>query len=316
MSAFKNGPEELAKILSYIGLNEGSETFKIVCPFHEDINPSMIVNLIEGSFFCFGCLKTGKAFDFFRYLHQDLDDIQCLKKYFRTLKMKKLSGVKVIKSTSSKQNTISSKRFKNESIQYYRGLSSTNWNEYSPEAKYLLDRGLKPEILNAHGAKININDHYPIIFPILDNWMFKGWVCRTTSRQIEAKRKYLYNKGFKRTDCLAGVYQASTVVLVEGYIDFLKARQLGLKNVAAILGWKISNNQIEKLKQAGVKNIISALDNDTCGDKGSLYLEKFFNVVRFIYPKDCKDFGDLNLKQFEKSYIKTKRKIKEAQKWD
>ena len=41
---------------------------------------------------------------------------------------------------------------------------------------------------------------------MIDNGKFKGWVCRTTDKDIEKKRKYLYNKGFRRAETLVGSY--------------------------------------------------------------------------------------------------------------
>lgn len=64
-------------------------------------------------------------------------------------------------------------------------------------------------------------------------------------------------------------------------MDRLKFLQFGESNVAAILGWKMSSEQIKKLKDKGVNTIISALDNDPCGKRGTAYLKEHFNVVRF-----------------------------------
>ena len=105
----------------------------------------------------------------------------------------------------------------------------------------------------------------------LDNKKFKGWVCRTTDKQVEAKRKYLYNKGFSRANTLCGDYgNKEYVIVVEGFMDRLRFIEVGIEpdNVVAILGWKMSDEQQKKLKDKGIKYIISALDNDTAGKKG------------------------------------------------
>ena len=138
--------------------------------------------------------------------------------------------------------------------------------------------------------------------------IFKGWVCRTTSKEVEAKRKYLYNTGFSRATTLVGDYNNQDYVfVVEGYMDRLKFIQYGVTNVVAILGWKMSKNQEDKLKEAGVKVIISALDNDECGIKGTKYLRTIFpNVVRFKFLKNIKDPGQIDSQEmFDKMYNKT-----------
>lgn len=81
----------------------------------------------------------------------------------------------------------------------------------------------------------------------------------------------MYNEGFSRATTLCGTYtKGKVVVICEGYMDMLKFKQFGLKNVVAILGWKITAEQIAKLKKAGITHVISALDNDECGKKERL----------------------------------------------
>lgn len=293
---------ELAKVLHYYSLFEDNSTYKIICPFHEDINPSMLVDLHNNSFYCFGCNVSGDAFKFVKLMNPKLNDLQAsikFEKILRSRKQIKLKTKTVIKYKDNRQALTEAK-------DYYYGLSKTNWYEDDSETKkYLKKRGFTCYALSISQAKINYNNAYPVIFPMIDNGEFKGWVCRTTNSEVEKKRKYLYNTGFSRRSTLVGNYNSKIVVLVEGYMDWLKFRQYGKKNVAAILGWKITANQIEKLKKAGVKTIISALDNDTCGKNGTNYLKKFFNVIDFQYPENIKDPGEMNRKTFKESMKKT-----------
>jgi len=198
-----------------------------------------------------------------------------------------------------------------EAYDYFYGLKTIDWgNEESPIKEYMLNRGFTVQSLNKTKAKLTYNEAYPIIFPMLDLGEFKGWVCRTNLKSVEQKRKYLYNTGFSRRNTLVGDYNSEVVILVEGYMDRLKLLQLGLHKVAAILGWKITEQQISKLKKQGVKHVISALDNDTCGEKGTQYLKKFFNVIRFQYPEGVKDPGDLNKNNFAIALQRTKKEFR------
>ena len=171
-------------------------------------------------------------------------------------------------------------------------------------------RGFSPHALNMTRAKVTYNDAYGLIFPMMDNNKFRGWVCRTMRKDIEAKRKYLYNEGFSRATTLVGNYgKANYVIVVEGYMDRLKFVEYGLKdNVVAILGWKMSKQQEDKLRQRGVQYVIGALDNDDAGQKGTRYLKTVFgtsHVIRWQYLKGLKDPGDMSQQQFEKMYRKT-----------
>lgn len=307
--------EALAKVLWYYNLivDTASLSQKIVCPFHDDVNPSMIVNLEDGSWFCFGCNLTGDAEKFVKLMearHNGLNDLQAYKRYLQILKSDKCSNIKINRSLA-KQKPLQRQLY-NEAYDYYHGLGRVDWSQ--PEASeevaeardYMAKRGFSPETLSKCKAKVTYNRSYGIIFPMLDNKKFKGWVCRTMIKAIEEKRKYLYNEGFSRATTLVGDYGTKDFVfVVEGYMDRLKFVQFGEDNVVAILGWKMSPQQIQKLKDKGVTKIISALDNDDCGRKGTKFLEQHFEVTRFAYLKGVKDPGEMTQESFSKMFNRT-----------
>ncbi len=317
---------DLAKILTYYGIefDFNKTTSKIRCMFHNDINASMIVDLYENRWYCFGCNLYGDAFKFFKLIEQQqgityLSELQWLQSYTKVLRSNKVKAIKRIccqrPARSSLQENL------DIAYDYYCGLSKIDWRaSEEPERAYMLERGFTEQALNYTKAKLTYNKDYPIIFPMLDNKEFKGYVCRTTDKEIEKKRKYLYNKGFSRATTLVGNYgikqskPSTTIILVEGYMDRLKMLQHNhsLSNqVVAILGWKVTQEQIDKIKQVGIKVIVSALDNDECGKKGTIYLkqvfseQKGFKVIRWKYFKGIKDPGDMTKEQFNKMYNKT-----------
>lgn len=304
----------LAKVLMYYGFidNMDSSVIKIVCPFHKDINASLKVDLVEGSWFCFGCQESGDALKFVMGLNKGLSDLDCCILLYKILKSKKVNKLHLPKYF--KKDRQDSKERLDIAADYYFGLKTVNWKkEKSKELDYMLDRGFSKEVLTIAKMKYNYSDNYPIIFPLMDNKDFKGWVCRTMDKKVEAKRKYLYNKGFSRATTLCGTYNSNTVVIVEGYMDMLKFKMFGIKNVVAILGWKITNEQVNKLKSAGVKRIICALDNDTCGEKGFQYLKclKEFDVIRWKFNKNIKDPGMFNEDNFTSMLRRTRRSIQD-----
>lgn len=295
--------EALAKVLNSYGLLEGDGEFKIICPFHGDVNASMKINLHDGSFYCFGCQLTGDALKFVKLVNPKMDDLQACMEMYKIIKSS--GAITFVAAKSQRQSN--SKQSLIEAYDYYFGLKTMDWSEESGiEKDYMSGRGFSPATLTRCKAKLTYNSHYPIIFPMFDLGRFKGWVCRTMDKKIEEKRKYLYNAGFSRRDTIVGEYRNKVVVLVEGYMDWLKMKQLGVDHVSAILGWKLTEQQITKLKDAGVKTIISALDKDKCGEDGTKYAAKFFNVIRFQFPEKVKDPGDLS----ESGFILANRKTK------
>ena len=90
---------ELAKVLWYYNLIYDTVTHdqKIVCPFHDDVNPSMIANLDRNAWYCFGCQESGDALKFTLMMeskYNGLNDLQGLAKYRRILKSRKCSNIK------------------------------------------------------------------------------------------------------------------------------------------------------------------------------------------------------------------------------
>ena len=320
MSNVQNQGEQLVKVLWYYNLLEhvcqGKE--QIICPFHEDINPSMTVDLDHGSYFCFGCQEAGDALKFVQKMESKngLNELQGCKKFFQILKSEKCSNV-VVQHTKQQQK--GSKQLYAEAYDYYHGLSTIEWandckdKDQQQIIKYMAKRGFDCNTFNKCGYKVNYNQSYGMIFPMMDNGKFKGWVCRTMIPEVEQKRKYLYNEGFRRRTTLVGDYADQNIIfVVEGYMDRLKFIQFGIDNVVAILGWKMSQLQYKKIIEANPNMIVvSALDNDECGKKGSKYLHKLFgdHYVRFQYLKGIKDPGEMGQQQFDKMYRRTQQKI-------
>lgn len=317
----KNEKNELAKVLWFYGLigNVDAEEQKIICPFHEDANPSMIVNLKQGSYYCFGCHESGDALKFVQKMEKmrsKSNDLQGCKKFFQILKSDECSRIRIQRVEKVKKT---SKQMYAEAYDYFHGLSKVNWrkksdlDEVNEVRSYMVKRGFTTSTLNKIDARVTFSKNYELIFPMLDNGKFKGWVCRTNILEVEQKRKYLYNKGFRRKTSLIGNYGDNEVLfIVEGFMDRLKFIQFGVNNVVAILGWKASLHQIEKIKsKKNIKYIVSALDNDKCGIKGSKYLESIFKekYVRFAYLKGVKDPGEMSKETFNKMYRKTMNKI-------
>ena len=297
--------------LKHYNIYQEDDQYKIICPFHGDKNPSLQINKQTGFFYCYGCGLSGGAFELVKNYEPSLSPIEIYKKLHSFVKEGKgdIGGRDVYTYTNLPytHSFVDSKVKYREGIKlakdFYFNLPETNWyklpEEVIPILRYMKHRGFTTSTLKKFGAKFTYNKNYPIVFPMYDNGIFRGYVMRTDDPTVEDQRKYMYNKEFRRRITLPGDYKNSTVILVEGFLDMLKAKQYGIKYVAAVLGWKLTSEQFEKLKRCGVKTIICALDNDECGRKGYKYLKRIcsvnhISVKRIRYPKTMKDMGDLN----------------------
>jgi DNA primase len=292
------------RLLNHFNILESKDKYKIVCPFHNDVNASMQIDLAHFNFHCFACGVSGNYIDFIKLAYKDenLNDLKAVQKLYTVIKCdnKDINYKKYISNTSC----IDYEHYLNIAKDYYFNLSQTNWNNLSSiDSKlytYLNKRKISNALLSKVKAKYTYDKTYPIIFPLYDSNEFVGYVRRTTDEVIECERKYLYNKGFRRRNAVVGSYHNKTVVIVEGYIDYVRAKSYGEKYVCATLGWRATDEQILKLKNAGVENIISALDNDEYGIRGTKLLSKHFNIKRFKYPKGVKDIGEISKNEYMK----------------
>ena len=319
----------LAAVLLYYGFIDHvrCRTEKLLCPFHADRNPSMKVDFNLGEFYCFGCGARGNAKDFVKHYEKqvrNLDDLECEVKYERIIRGTGKHEVPKFIASAPEVSKHINRSLYDEAYMYYHGLKTVDWE--SPESldemkmlDYMEHRGFTAKTLSLCKAKVACREPYLLIFPLIDNGKFKGWVSRTSDPEAASYRKYLYNTGFRKALCLVGDYGNFGneldyyVVVVEGYLDRLKFIQFGVKNVVALLGWKMSEVQEQKLRKCGIMNIISSLDNDECGRKGTAWLrERKFNVIRFCYLKGVKDPGDMTSESFKKMWSKTMKRYQES----
>lgn len=274
-------------VLEYYGLSNyvAGPNVKILCPFHPERNPSMSVSM-DGLVYCFGCGFKGDIVD----VVAKLEGINRLKALAFVMKFGHVEPVVNLNRKSVYGAWVE-----------YCSLPMPDWTREN----YMTNvRNFSCETLDYFGVRIDPYSIYSVVIPIWDNWRFKGTVKRRTD-DVEEK-KYLYNPGFRRSITLAGFYVGSPVMIVEGILDMMKAWEYGVKNVVAILGWKITEQQVHKL---GDVLVIDALDNTETGEKGGKVLKRYFRTLRFKYPPHRKDIAEMTAFEFIKSFMET---LKEA----
>ena len=64
LAAIKNAVDIVALVGEYLPLHRSGSKFKVLCPFHDDHNPSLELNPERQSFKCWSCGAGGDVFDF------------------------------------------------------------------------------------------------------------------------------------------------------------------------------------------------------------------------------------------------------------
>lgn len=273
-----------------------------VCPFHDDSNPSMCVSREKQIYTCFSCHATGNVYTFLmNYEHIDF------KEALKYLGDK--VGISTDSVHITKKNTKYDKFYDayNFSLKYFQ--NNLNSNVGTLAKKYLLNRKIDDKIikefeiglsletrddltklltgkgydlvtLNRIGLSSDDHDIYNdrIMFPLYDITGkpvgFSGRIYKdngqnkyvnTKETEIFKKGEMLYHYHIAKEECRL----AKSVIVMEGFMDVIRASTIGIKNTVALMGTALTKEQINLLKRLS-KNIILCLDGDDPGVHATL----------------------------------------------
>ncbi|MBQ6498242.1 MAG: DNA primase [Bacilli bacterium] len=273
-----------------------------VCPFHDDTNPSMCVSREKQIYTCFSCHATGNVYTFLmNYEHIDFKealkylgdkvgiDTGSIRVSKKTTKYDKLYDAYklALKYYQNNLNSSAGKKAKkylndrqiDESIikEFEIGLSMETKNDL---VKLLSSKDYDLTTLNKIGLASDNHDVYNdrIMFPLYD---ITGRVVGFSGRRYDdiKDNKYVNTKEtdiFKKGELLYHYHIAreearlnKSVILMEGFMDVIRASTIGIKNTVALMGTALTKEQISLLKRLS-NNIILCLDGDEPGVNAAL----------------------------------------------
>jgi DNA primase len=253
----------------------------ISCPFHDDRRVSCSINIDKGLWICFagcgqGSLKgfifklSGKPWEELSYELDDNLDINAIE----------LDSI-----------------FSDAEIDYMGEETSYEEPENLlpvPNNHWIYDRGFSKDLISGWDCKVNQYQDFMIPVKDLENETL-GWI----SRRLQATPKYLFSKGFKKSQTLFGinhVKEEQELYVVEGALDCMWLQQHGYASVA-VLGANLSKKQIDLLGQINPSRIVLSLDNDVAGSKGmqkaTLDINERFLISYLRLPKNYKDVQEI-----------------------
>jgi len=338
-------------ISQYVPLKKTGRNFSARCPFHEEKTPSFMVSEERQIFKCFGCGEGGDVFKFLmkkenmefgealRFL-ADKAGVE-LKNYQPTQSQK-------IKERLAEINHLASEYFHylllehnlgKKPLQYLLKRAITKASiklfklGYSPDSWDDLQRFLvnkkkyQPEDLELAGLIIKGNKGYydrfrgRIMFPLFD---LRGRIVGFSGRVLEKEAKeakYINSPEtllYRKSAVLYGleitkdaIKKANRAIVVEGEFDLISSYQAGVKNVVAIKGSALTQEQIELIKRFA-ENASLALDSDMAGEaasrRGIELAEKAGLNLRVIKLKFGKDPDECS----QKSARLWKESVREA----
>ncbi len=290
-------------ISEYLPLTQRGKNFFGICPFHDDTNPSMSVSREKQIYKCFSCGASGNVFNFIMdYEHIsfkealvllsqktgiDIGNIQVKKENNKYEEFYNIYNI-ALKYFQNNINTIQGKQAKEYLEQ--RKIDETIIKDFSIGLslstrdgllKLLTRKKYNNKLLNDLGLTVNNYDNFidRIIFPL---WDTNGKVVGFSGRiyhQNSKQNKYVNTKEtpiFKKGQTLYNYHRAKefarrekSIIIMEGFMDVIRAYSIGVKNVVALMGTAMTKEQVNLVKRLS-SHIILCFDGDDAGRKATL----------------------------------------------
>ncbi len=294
-------------ISGYLQVSSKGKNYVALCPFHNDHSPSLIISPEKQIFNCFTCRTGGNVFSFvMKYENVSFAEavsivakkvgfnlkndvfVKSENKYSKDYEIYEyamkfyLNNINTADGSKAREYLL--KRGINETIikEFKLGYSGSSKDTFY---KLATNKGWDIETLNKLGLINKVNENVydtfinRVVIPIEN---LKGEVVGFTGRIFNGEdntAKYLNTKEteiFKKSSLLFNYHNAKnyirdrkSVIVVEGNMDAIKMSAKGFKNVVALMGVALSNEQIDILKRLKVP-VILMLDNDNAGEEATI----------------------------------------------
>jgi len=335
-------------ISKYMPLTQRGKNYFGVCPFHDDHSPSMSVSQEKQIYTCFSCGATGNVFKFVMD-YDNISFIEAIKKIADISGIAIDIDLKVNKQNIINKNLYDiydlSLKFYQNNLNTGEGISAKEYllkrnisenliKEFqiglAIKQRDLLTRLLlKKHFVESDLIKsgLVIKNEYGLIdiycnrimFPLYDlNGRVVGYSGRIyngndSSKYINTKETEIFKKGellYNYHRAKDESRNAGQVIIMEGFMDVIRAYSIGIKNVVATMGTAVTKSQALLIKRMAPE-VILLFDGDNAGAKATMAcaieLEKIGIIPKVVRLEDNLDPDEYILK-FGKEKFLTKLK--------
>lgn len=302
----KNKTDIVSLISEYIEVKKAGRNYKANCPFHGEKTPSFMISPELQMYKCFGCSKSGDVFTFLEE-HEGMEFGEALKYLAEKVGVKltfvkqnetseKEKIIEINKSTLNFYNYALTNHPNSKKVLEYltkdRGLTQDIIKKfnigYAPEeydalSKYLVGKKKhNSKDLQLSGLLVGRGtDRFRgrVIFPLFDHkGSAVGFAGRILPWQKQDMAKYINSPetpAYHKSKILFGlnitkseIRNSDFAVIVEGELDMISSYAAGIRNVVAIKGSALTEDQI-RLVGRFCKKIVLCLDSDFAGDEAA-----------------------------------------------
>ncbi|MFZ3301501.1 MAG: DNA primase [Microgenomates group bacterium] len=304
----KNKTDIVSLISEYIEVKKAGRNYKANCPFHGEKTPSFMITPELQMYKCFGCGRHGDCFTFLeehegmefgdalKYLAERAGIKLVLQKDESSSEKEKIFEInksavnffdyalnnhpegKKVKEYLTKDRGLS-----DESINLFKiGYSPTSFGaltNYLTVKKKFKIADIEKTGLIVGGGKTFDRFRGRVIFPLMDHRNevvgFAGrilpWAKQDMAKYINSpetvvyhKSKLLYGLNITKGD----IRSSKFAIVVEGELDMISSYSSGIKNVVAIKGSVLTEDQIRLIGRF-CQRIVLCLDSDFAGDEAA-----------------------------------------------
>lgn len=327
-------------ISRYIPLVPKGRNYFGVCPFHDDKNPSMSVSREKQIYTCFSCGATGNVIKFIQD-YENVPFLEAMKILADIAgisldlgEIKKQSNHNHIlfdiydlsfKFYHNNINTAFGKKAKeylknrdiDESIikEFGIGLALKNHDmlfQLLSSKKYDLNVLMKSGLISRNDMGYVDSYYNRIMFPL---WDISGKVVGFSGRIFNGEQdmsKYVNTREteiFKKGELLYNYHRAkeearkeNKVIIMEGFMDVIRAYTIGIKNVIAMMGTAVTKEQALLIKRMA-REIVLCFDGDSAGQKATLSCAEELMKIG-VTPKVVSLEADMDPDEYIKKYGK------------
>ena len=262
---------------------------RALCPLHPDNDPSFSIKIGKQAYYCFGCKSGGSVITFV----EQIDKLQRIPAIISILQNLGLDIQQFIDGTTqdysgilnaaqqyfiNQESQVYNEFFKNKGfkIDFIRSMG-IGWSDSTKSLnEFLLMKGIDEKEIWKFGFN---NQRYngAITYPVYDS---SGRISYFQCRTFDDVKYYSGDESIPTyiQDLLLGIHKlksTGSVILVEGYNDWLALQTIGF-NSLAMGGLKLNENMIRQLRMYDIYDIYIWVDGDAAG-------WKFLNDISLHY---------------------------------
>ena len=291
----KNQIDIVNIIEQYIPVKKMGSSYKCVCPFHDDKNPSMSINQNKQMYHCFACKAGGDAvkfvMDYEKLTYPEaIEKIAQISNFSLEYTNDKVPTQKENKHILEKVNAFyRSEFYKNEAAIRYiksRGINDAmiekfelGWaGDSASTIRLLQNENIEPkEALEVGIVKQNEKGIYAsfierITFPIYSHTTrLVGFGGRTISdhpaKYVNSPQSVVFDKSkllYGYHLAKQSIFEKKQIIITEGYLDVIMLHYAGFTNAVAVLGTALTTSHLPLLKRGEI-SVVLCFDGDGAG---------------------------------------------------